>query len=68
MSDAIQNVGDFVRLILLSSQPSVAEGTPMGLVLNPAWQAERINEIHAVYLQVLGREGFESLARPHEIL
>jgi DNA repair photolyase len=38
------------------------------VLLDPAWQAERIQEIQAVYPRVLiGREGFESLTRPHEI-
>jgi DNA repair photolyase len=37
-------------------------------LLNPSWQADRIKEIQEVYTQVLiGKEGFESLARPHEI-
>jgi hypothetical protein len=38
------------------------------VLLDPAWQAERITEIQEVYPGVLiGREGFESLARPQEI-
>lgn len=38
------------------------------VLLDPAWQAERITEIQAVYPRVLiGKEGFESLARPHEV-
>jgi DNA repair photolyase len=38
------------------------------ILLDPSWQAERIAEIKEVYTHVLiGKEGFESLARPHEI-